>query len=596
MKAALKPQLRYLLALAGIFLVGAGLRLYLLSSQILLDDEWHSLKVVPGAHYAELLTRFNPWDNTSPLFNLYDLALYQNFGWSEFSLRLPVILAGLASLILLPIWVRKILGGRVALIFAGLLAISPFLIFYSRYVRAYGLVALLGFSALLSASQWLKTGWLRYAAGYVFMGALAVYAHLFALVAVLLPLALGFGFACFRRSQSTSAAGRRIAVSSGTLGLVAGVMLALLLPLLWPVWLQSAGLPWQKGHLTLPGILTAGSLLAGTVNGPLLGLFFLSVLGGLGLLFRRDPLLGWMFLTTPCAYLLVLLASRPIGLDDGAVMLRYMIVVVPMSLTLVALAMDHLLHRLPAKGISRRLAIPCVAGALGIYYAAGPLPAMYQAPNNFTNHSAYQGSYRRHTWEFAEAHGVYPAYPAGTNAVPAFYFRLQDQPDCDTIIEYPFDVCDYNNLLYYYQHFHKKRVLAGYTCDPRLLDVKWPASPSEPEFNVGYQTADGYLCAVADSGKLAFRNLVDITKPAAVLGSHAGCLVLHKYIMGLKIVSRPLAPQPVYGSIPIYYHSVEVLKPAFARGLGPPVYEDEQIVCFRIAPPAGENHAAPPPR
>jgi len=91
-------RIRFLPALALFFILGAVLRFYLFPSQILLDDEWHSQMWVIGRSPFEVLTQFNPVDNSSLPLNLYDLALYHTVGWSEFIIRLPVILAGLLSL------------------------------------------------------------------------------------------------------------------------------------------------------------------------------------------------------------------------------------------------------------------------------------------------------------------------------------------------------------------------------------------------------------------------------------------------------------------------------------------------------------------
>jgi predicted membrane-bound mannosyltransferase len=260
----------YLLILGVIFVVGAGLRLEQLSSQILLNDEWHSLfAVIVNKNYVNLITRFNPNDNSCLQFNLYDLALYRSWGWSEITLRLPVILTGLASLVILPVLVEKMFKERVSIIFAGLLAISPVLIFYSRYVRSYGLAALLCFSALLLCHQWLTTGKPRYLTGYVLTGALAIYAHLLSGVAVFMPLLLAIGLGLGGRFIHISPASRQIVVSVRTLLMVICVLTALLLPLLWPVFLQSVNLPWDRGGMTLNGVITAAGLLAGTVNGPL---------------------------------------------------------------------------------------------------------------------------------------------------------------------------------------------------------------------------------------------------------------------------------------------------------------------------------------
>ncbi len=113
-----------------------------------------------------MLTQFNPHDNSSLPLNVYGLFLYQHVGWSEMAFHLPIVIAGILSVAVLPWLLRPILGDRVSLTSAFLLAISPFLIFYSRFFRSYSFVVLLGFSALLLSYRWMTTRKPRYCIGF----------------------------------------------------------------------------------------------------------------------------------------------------------------------------------------------------------------------------------------------------------------------------------------------------------------------------------------------------------------------------------------------------------------------------------------------
>jgi len=585
MKENEKRNRHFILIMGCVFAAGACLRLQNLSSQILLDDEWLGLNAVLGKSWFEVLTQFNPVDNTSLPYDIYTLALLRGFGWSEFTLRLPVILAGLLSLAVLPLLVRNVLRERVALIFAGLLAIAPFLIFYSRYARAYAVVALCCFSALLLLHQWLTTGKLGYAIGFVVAGAFSICAHLFSMIAVLAPLGTAVGVALFDRSTGASSPRRQIIAPLRHLVIAALLLAALLVPLCLPVLRESAKLPWGRGNMTLEAVWQAATLLSGTANGPLNALFYMLLLAGFVLLFQQNRLLGWTFLSAIGAYPVVFAASRPTGLDTGAVMLRYMIAVVPVSLTLVALALDGLITRAQQiPGMRRGLPVAGAAGFLGCLCAAGPLPALCLSPNNFTNHSAFQYSYKRSTWESSGAVTVFPAFRVERNQIPPFYNWLGGQTNMAAIVEYPFDICDYNDLFYYYQHFHHKRVLAGYCRDARLLGYGFPpsADPAAPPFGAGMLCADNMLARVEVPAKLAFRNMVDVLDAAALSRSGADVLVLHKYIMVLKIMTNGDGAAPVFGTIPVFYRSVDLLAGRFKATLGQPVYEDGEIVCFQI--------------
>lgn len=572
-----RNRFRFFFVLGCIFAIGAFLRLYLLSSQILLDDEWHTLNHVVGKTFIDLLTHYNTTDNSSAPFNLYSLALLKTFGLSEYGIRLPAILAGFLGLIIPPLLVRQIFGERVALIFASFLAIAPFLIFYSRFARAYSWVALLCFSALLLAHLWLTTGELKYGTGFVLTAVLAAYMHLLAVIVICSAFITALSCRVFRPSSHQGQPERpAIPVSLKSIVLAAFVSIALLLLLLWPAILQSGHLPWRRGILTWSSILTAATMVSGTEQLALNVLFFSLSVAGQILLFKDTRQLGWIFLSTIGGYCVLLLASRPPGIHRGAVLLRYMIVAVPIALLLASVAMDYLLKRLE-KMKGGKFGIPVLGTGtfLICLYATGPLPAIYAAPNDFTNHSAFQGSYKKHTWEHSEALSVYPDFSINQDQIPPFYRWLSGQ-NIKAIVEYPFDVCDYNDLFYYYQHFHKKRVIAGYCRNRELFGSTAPRQPGEDRFAIGMLYPDGVLSRVTDPRKLVFRNMVDIDDAVALSQCSANVIVLHKYIVALKLMPHRL------GTVPVHWNPVDYFRAKFEKTFGSPLYEDEQLVCFRI--------------
>src|ERR1035437_9575980 len=142
-------------------LVGLYLRLYLLTDQVLVDDEWHGLYYVIGKSPAWLLTHFSiPGATCIPL-NFYTWILGASVGWSELMLRLPSLFCGLLCVVVVPLLARKLIGPRRAGLLAFLLAVSPLLVFYSRICRPYTAVALLAVAALFLAARWMQSGGLR---------------------------------------------------------------------------------------------------------------------------------------------------------------------------------------------------------------------------------------------------------------------------------------------------------------------------------------------------------------------------------------------------------------------------------------------------
>ncbi len=129
---------------AGAFLVGCFFRIYGLGRQIPLDDEWHGMFSAGTQTFRYLATHLQLSGASIPC-SLYRRLCLVTIGWDEVILRLPSLGAGIAALILCPWSVRRIFKDRAAGLFAFLLAVSPLLIYYSRYSRVYSVTMLLQF-------------------------------------------------------------------------------------------------------------------------------------------------------------------------------------------------------------------------------------------------------------------------------------------------------------------------------------------------------------------------------------------------------------------------------------------------------------------
>jgi hypothetical protein len=484
----------------------------------------------------------------------------------------------------MPWMIRRALGDRVALVFAFLLAVSPFLVFYGRFARAYSLSALLCLAALLLSHRWLRTGRASYAVGYVVVGTLAVYVHLFSLVAVSAPLLAAFASLLASRLGVSSSASDEIVARPSALAIAGAFLAASIVPVVASVLLGGAKLPWAKGTPTVGGFLTALSMISGTASVPWNLVVYTLCVPGHVLLWKEKPLLGRMFLWATGLYVVVLLVSRPKGIETGLVLLRYMIVAVPIALIAVAVAVERVASRL-AGGRPDARSAACAASGIALaggLFLAGPLPGLESAPNDFTGHSAFQGSYEPLRWDRSDARHVYPAFSLRSDQIPSFYRWLRDRADIAVIVEYPFDVCNHNDLFYYYQHFHGKRVLAGYCSDPRRIgDRAVRRDEGHLDSVLSMLSADEILSRVPADGRVAFRNMVDVTSRGALVAGGAGIVVMHKVVMGLRVLAGG-----AMDAVPVHYTSVDRLGAAYLQAFGPPVYEDAEIVCFRI-PPAG---------
>jgi 4-amino-4-deoxy-L-arabinose transferase-like glycosyltransferase len=229
-----KGSRRYLV-LGVLILMALGLRLGRLTFQPLWWDEGWSLYFA-SADVGTLLER-TAVDIHPPLYYMLLHLWIGLFGSSVVAVRLLSVLIGVATVPVLYLVARRLMGEGGGLVAAFLLAISPFHIYYSQEVRMYGLVALFGLGATYFALRWSggpasgsRWGWL----GYILAATAALYSQYYAAF-LLLALNLAVLIQWFR-APSTEAreGGSRQWVRTLLPWLAAQMMVAVLyLPWLW---------------------------------------------------------------------------------------------------------------------------------------------------------------------------------------------------------------------------------------------------------------------------------------------------------------------------------------------------------------------------
>ena len=568
-------EVRFRFLLLAPLLVGFALRLHGLSDQVILDDEWHGLEFVTGRSFGFLLTHFGIGATCIPL-NLYRFALFHSIGWSEVLLKLPAIIPGLFSLLIFPFMVKRIFGSRIALLFTWLLAIAPFLIFYSRVLRPYSMVAFLTFAAIWTAYIWMKTGERRYLICYGLAAVLAVYFHLFAAIAVFAPLGCGVLLKIFPSFFGRIGEGEEIipsvwAVSSS------GVSVALIVSLLIVPAFYNSALPTllHIDHITIRSLWEFASMLSGTAN-PLLVVIFTALgAGGLIVLIFRVPLLGLTVGSIWILYFLLLVVTGPNFISAAIVISRYLISLFPLNFLLVAVGVESLLAESQCRSLFRNrfgiVGFVLRSGLVGGLILFGPLWRVYYPANNFTNHSAFQESYRPMRWDRSYESDTFPGNIQVTEKyVSSFYRNLASEVGVKRVIEYPMQMGDHFNLHYYTQHFHEKEVVIGYITG---LDV--PDTPSTGLI-FGDIPCDYVFSRLTDTSVLRFRTMVDMADIRAIRECGAELVILHRYLSpGVDpesgaIMRRTYAPS-------------QYLSSRFRANFGLPVFEDSTLVVFRIA-------------
>jgi hypothetical protein len=557
------------------FFLGAFLRLYMLFEQIPLDDEWHGIDYAIGNSFSYLLTHFSGGATSIPM-NLYRRFLLETFGWSEFLLVLPSLSAGVLCLAVFPVFLKKIFNHRVTVIFCFLFAISPFLIFYSRVCRPYSMYVFFGFLSVLALYLWTTGGQRRYAVIYVVSGFLAVYFHFFAAIAVAAPLGFIFFIKLVQRFIKPAKEGIRIVPGLPMLTLAFVIIFLLSSVFLVPALMQSPPpTNVRADRMTLKSLLGFACILSGTANKFMVVVFWALLVSGLYLLWRKMRFFAGFIVSIVLLYLGAFVFYGPDSISKPIVISRYVIPVFPLFFIPAAVAIDSILNNFQSAGLIKD---DFYAAVLTNFIAAvfvlalficGPVSRTYARPNNFTNHFAFQGSYRPINWEQSYPSGISPSYIMKKDNLPGFYHWLSEQRDVTAVIEYPMMLGNHFNLYYYYQHFHGKRVIAGYWTRLKGEDVL------SDDFAYGDFYIDHILFKASDKKMLKFGNMVDLMDVRAIEKSGAQYIILHKNLMSEMFPDNPRDNDHTY--------DVAVFLSRYYREFwGPPVFEDEKIVVFNV--------------
>lgn len=550
--------------------IGAFLRLYLITDQVLLDDEWHGL-FYATEHPLAYLLRYTTADATCAPMNAYAWILLHTTGWSEIALRLPSLVPGLLALVILPLLVRRIHGEAVACIFAAFLSLSPFLAFYSRIFRPYSALAFLEFIAIYSAGIWLYAGKKRFRWLCLFASTAALYFHPVAAIGALAPWAVAGVLYFWSRKTAPSARIPNFRPGWRSVILTAGLVVSVFALTVQPTVIAEnmvPGLPptietWKQFLLMLFG--TSSVMLAG-------GLTLMCLLGA-WTLFREHLFWGAVFALVAFLHLLMIAVCEFAGIEAPIVLARYLTILFPIAHVCAAIGLIQIATRIGGLAEFRKPLIRGLSFALAILVFASwiltnPLWYAYAAPNNFTNHSAFIESGQFGGWDTLYRSWFLPQSVSSTPPrMSSFYRGLP--PRTRRLIEYPMMLGDHYNYYYFYQHHHGKQIVIGYT---DLVDVM-PLNRDcvYPEFFVNH-----VIRAVDDRCSIRFRNMVDILDIEAVRRSKADYLICHKDL--LREFLSEIQPS-AKTLLPGLKECVEQSTNHF----GPPVFEDETIVVFDVA-------------
>lgn len=343
---------------------GGLLRVWGLAGQILLDDELHSIRNVVLYDLGTILTHYRGADPCIPLTAFLEVATLGGFPVTELLVRLPSLVAGIATVLVLPRLLLPVVGRHRAILFAWFLALAPSLIFYSRIGRPYAIVALLGVCALAAFWRFWIGGSVVWAGLYALAGGTAAWFHLLAAPAVAAPLAWAGGELVMGRGR---AARGRLRGLVSLAGAATGLAVAFA-SFLVPSWESLHAVAERKVAAGRPGPDTLAGVLvlhAGTPFWPLVVAFWALALVGLGVLLRERRRLALYGSVVVVLHWLGLVAViKPTGLEHIVVAERYGLVVLPLVLLAVCVALGRLWGLRADRPLRRWMARTAVAASL----------------------------------------------------------------------------------------------------------------------------------------------------------------------------------------------------------------------------------------
>jgi hypothetical protein len=443
----------YWIAAGLIVLLGGLVRFYRAGEQIILDDEWHALNVVQDTDYGFIFSHLSLADHSIPLALLFEWFSH-TIGLSEFTMRLPSLLAGVVIIAAFPLLMRPWLSRDERVVTAALLALSPFLINFSRVARPYSLLALLTGCSLPLAWRWWQSERRGFGPAWYLCTVLAAWLNPVSLVITTAPF-LWFGMEAL--VAGVSGRGWRPLRRLATIGMA---MLATLGALFYlPIESDFVSLTLKSGMDEAN--FGTWSVLLGLYSGSgydaIVAALVLASWLGLLILRQRDSsfsvyLAGIAVLS---GFAVSIIGAQ--WLQYGLVPARYLIGLLPAYLALIAIALA-----VTAGWLQRKLNWPLAARhgftlvLLLLLILAGPLRSWDLAHSQFVHHLARQFDYKPSRNAILLAHEPLQVEP--------FYAEIaQLHPNRDAvIIEAPWYLESHWNPLYLEQRVHGQRVLIGF--------------------------------------------------------------------------------------------------------------------------------------
>jgi mannosyltransferase len=374
------PSVQTILIASALLILGGALRFYRLSGRSLWLDEILVWDFSGGTSIGAVVRRLSAVPSLMPLHFVISWII-RRFGDSEIWLRLVPAVAGTLSVPAMFFLARDLFGRRTAVLAALLVAVAPFLIWYSQENAAYSTLTLLTIVQMQLAYLAVTRSRLIYWLGFSIVTLVSLYNDYFALLAT----GAAFAFIALVLARRVGRVGVRSLLPALGSGLIILIGYLPWLPILRTfLHHQEYGLSRfsPSHHATLAEVQSYLAIFG--LEGVVLILFVAGLVMAALWTVRRKP--EAVLLTV--LWLIVPVAAFFYSLRGGLVTLwpRYLIFVLPAALLLVALAIDELstwLGRIAGRRSTLISGLASVAGVTAVLIQVVPsLAASYQLPKD----------------------------------------------------------------------------------------------------------------------------------------------------------------------------------------------------------------------
>jgi len=513
--------------------LGAGIfiRLFHLSSQIIGGDEMHTVRIALQKPLGWILTHYVSTDNCIPLTAFYRVQMDLGIKFTEMTFRLPILIFGLAFLIIAPLALKDKIGKRPAFFLSWIIALAPLLVFYGRMVRPYAASVLLSFAAVMCFFGWLGSRKLSAGIAYAILSALAIYFHLTTAPFVLAP----FAYFLIERGIRRNRDHRGFSSFFVILALTAGITILFLAPAL-PSLIPFVAEKSMESSVNLKTARGFFHLFAGTSNPIMAILFWIVCFVGLTKLICKHTRFALYCLCLSSFQLIAIFIVSPNDVLSPLIFSRYALALLPFVLAWLAFGLADPWWKSQNKSVALVQASIAVIFIV-VLFLTGPLCTPQFYASSFTHHT--------HNLNFYS-----PRVSMPDKSVPGFYKKLKEMPP-GALIEYPWNwIWLRLNVFDIYQNIHSRKVIVS---------------------GAGSLSSDK---------RIKFRNHVPIS-PKSFLSSRARYLIVHLDLIQEenRVISRLVKPQ--YLSEQDFWDQMKRMGTGMADQLqklwGAPLYRDRFI-------------------